>query len=156
MAPQPRHFIKGARKRDLRTQFAALCYRIRRGKVQVLIITSRRTKRWIMPKGWPMAGKTPGQSAAQEAWEEAGVKGKVSEVCMGIYAYGKVMAAGEDLPCIAMLYPLEVKSLSKVYPESTERSRRWVSPKRASRMVVEPELARMLRDFDPRTKRRRS
>ncbi|MFC6583776.1 NUDIX hydrolase [Sulfitobacter aestuariivivens] len=54
----------------MRTQFAALCYRVKKGKVQVLLVTSRGTKRWIVPKGWPMDGKTPAQSAALEAWEE--------------------------------------------------------------------------------------
>ena len=62
--------LRGAAKSDVRTQFAALCYRIKRGKVQVLLVTSRRTKRWIVPKGWPMEGRTPADSAAQEAWEE--------------------------------------------------------------------------------------
>lgn len=156
MTKQPRHFLKGARKGDMRTQFAALCYRIRRGKVQVLIITSRGSKRWIMPKGWPMEGKTPGASAAREAWEEAGVEGVASERCLGVYPYGKVVGGNESLPCLAMLYPLEVKSLAKKYPESGERRRKWVSRKKAARLVAEPELAQMLRSFDPRPKQRRS
>ena len=67
--------LKGARKTDVRSQFAALCFRIRKGEPEILLITSRGSQRWIIPKGWPMAEKTPAQAALQEAWEDAGVKG---------------------------------------------------------------------------------
>ncbi len=144
--------LHGGQKGDLRTQFAALCYRIKKGKVQILMITSRRSKRWIVPKGWPMEGKTPYDSAAQEAWEEAGVTGKAKPECLGVYTYAKVQAV-DDLPCLAMLYAVKVKALAKRYPESKERKRRWMSRKQAARRVAEPELARMIRDFDPRPKR---
>ena len=77
--------VELAGKRDMRTQFGALCYRIVKNKAQVLLITSRRTKRWVIPKGWPMQGKTPGDSALQEAWEEAGVIGKVTGPCLALY-----------------------------------------------------------------------
>lgn len=155
MVKQPALTFYGARKGDVRTQFAALCYRMRRGKLQVLLITSRGSKRWIMPKGWPMEGKTPAQAAAREAWEEAGVTGKGEETCLGVYTYGK-MREGDALPCIAMLYPVEVKSLAKKYPESRERRRRWVSRKKAARLVEEPDLARLILDFKPNAKRLRA
>jgi len=67
--------LHGAAKGEVRTQFAALPFRVKEDKVQVLLITSRGTGRWIVPKGWPMEGKTPAESALQEAWEEAGVQG---------------------------------------------------------------------------------
>ncbi len=142
--------LNGARKGDVRTQFAALCYRVRRGKVQVLLVTSRGSKRWIVPKGWPMEGKTPAASALQEAWEEAGVTGKPDGTCLGVYSYAKDVGQDDDLPCLAMLYPVAVKSLAKKYPERGQRRRRWVSRKRAAKMVSERELARMMLDFDPR------
>ena len=66
--------LRAARKQDPRTQFAALPYRRRKGQVQVLLITSLDTDRWILPKGWPMDGCTPAATAAQEAWEEAGIR----------------------------------------------------------------------------------
>lgn len=154
MIKQPPLSLKGARKGQVRTQFAALCYRIRRGKVQVLLITSRGSKRWIVPKGWPMNGRTPAASALREAWEEAGVTGKVSDTCLGAYTYGKDIGQSDDLPCIAMLYPVAVTSLAKKYPESGQRRRRWVSRKKAARLVAEPELGRLLVAFDPRPKRR--
>ena len=71
----PLHF-GNAPKTTVRTQFAALCYRIKSNKVQVLLVTTRRTGRWILPKGWPIDGLTPQKSAAREAWEEAGVIGR--------------------------------------------------------------------------------
>ena len=145
--------LHGARKGDVRTQFAALCYRIKRGKVQILLVTSRGSKRWIVPKGWPMDGKTPAQSAQQEAWEEAGVTGKPDSTCLGVYSYAKDVGSMDDLPCLAMLYPIAVKSLAKKFPERGQRRRRWVSRKRAARMVQEVELTRMILDFDPRPRK---
>ena len=136
-------------KRDVRTQFGALCYRVRDGKTQVLLITSRQRKRWIIPKGWPSAGLTPAQGALQEAWEEAGVKGKVQDLCLGIYGYTKQMRSGPDLPCIVAVFPVRVRSLEKDYPEAGERKREWVSVKRALRQLDEPELREILKGFDP-------
>lgn len=145
----PISFQKG-QKRDVRSQFAALCYDIKDGKIRILLTTSRRTNRWIIPKGWPMAGKTPGEGAAQEAWEEAGVVGKVTETCLG-YSYRKELPEEDGLPCVALVYPVKVKSLKKEYPEASERKRKWVSRKQAAKLVAEPELARIIRDFDPRS-----
>jgi 8-oxo-dGTP pyrophosphatase MutT (NUDIX family) len=142
--------VHGARKGDVRTQFAALCYRVKRGKLKVLLITSRRTRRWIVPKGWPMEGRTPSQTAIQEAWEEAGVTGRPAGPCIGVYSYAKDVGSMDDLPCLAMLYPVEVRALAKEYPESGQRRRRWVSPRKAARLLSEPELARLILDFDPR------
>ncbi len=137
-------------KSDVRTQFAALCHRVKNDKVQVLLITSRRSGRWIVPKGWPMDGKTPYETAAQEAWEEAGVIGRPDPRPLGLFSYNKFVDEDSDLPCVAMVYAVKVKSLAADYPEASQRKRRWVSRKKAAAMVGEPELARILRDFDPR------
>jgi len=156
MVVQPPLSLHGARKGDVRTQFAALCFRVRRGKVQILLITSRRSKRWIVPKGWPMEGKTPAASAAQEAWEEAGVIGKPYDLPLGVYTYGKSLGVGDDLACMVMLYPVNVKSLAKKFPESAQRRRRWVSRKKAAKLVAEPDLGRLILNFDPRNRHKRS
>ncbi|MEM8654799.1 MAG: NUDIX hydrolase [Pseudomonadota bacterium] len=139
-----------AKKADVRTQFAALCYRVKNDKVQVLLVTSRRTRRWIVPKGWPIDGQTPGDSAAQEAWEEAGVVGRADQRPLGMFSYNKDMGDDDDLPVAAMVYAVRVKSLVSEYPEASERTRKWVGRKKAAQMVDSPELARILRDFDPR------
>ncbi|MCR8827602.1 NUDIX hydrolase [Pseudosulfitobacter koreensis] len=142
--------VNGARKTDVRTQFAALCWRLIDGKVQVLLITSRGSGRWIVPKGWPVDGHTPGEAALTEAWEEAGVVGKVDARPIGLFSYNKAIADEDELPCVAMVYPVRVKSLAKTYPEALERKRRWVSRKKAAQLVEEPELAQIIKGFDPR------
>jgi len=142
--------IRASHKSDVRSQFAALCYRIRRGKPEILMITSRGSGRWIVPKGWPIDGLTPAASAAQEAWEEAGVVGTTYDRCLGLYSYNKVLEDGSGLPCVAMVYPIKVKSLAKDFPEKGQRVRQWMTPKKAASLVAEPELARILKDFDPR------
>jgi 8-oxo-dGTP pyrophosphatase MutT (NUDIX family) len=142
--------VGGAKKSDVRAQFAALCYRVVKDKVQVLVISSRGTGRWILPKGWPMDGKTPAEAALQEAWEEAGVIGKVVSAPLGLYSYQKVQDHAHDFPCIAVVYAVKVKSLSKDFPEASERRVKWVGRKKAAKLVDEPELSQILRDFDPR------
>lgn len=146
--------INRARKSEVRSQFAALVYRVKSGKIQFLLITSRRTGRWIIPKGWPMLGMRPAEAAAQEAWEEAGVVGKASDVCLGLYSYYKRRDKKlGDLPCLAMVYPVRAKELKKNFPEAGQRQRKWVSRKKAAKLIQEPELSQIIRSFDPKSKR---
>lgn len=141
--------FSGVHKTDVRTQFSALCYRVKNDKVQVLLVTSRGTGRWILPKGWPIAGQSPSDAAATEAWEEAGAKGKIDGRPLGMYTYVKEKGE-ESLPCAVMVYALKVKKTKVDYPEAKERRRKWVSLKKAAKLVNSPELARMLMNFDPR------
>ena len=131
-------------------QSAVIPYRKRNGKFEILTITSRRSRRWIVPKGVVEAGFSAADSAAKEAWEEAGVVGKAYDRCLGLYSYTKVIAPKAGLPCVAMVYPVAVKSLQSDYPEAGERRRKWFSQKKAAQMLQEPELARIVRDFDPK------
>ena len=137
-------------KTNVRTQFAALCWKIVDHKVRILIITSRGSGRWIIPKGWPLDGQTPAEAALCEAWEEAGVTGKAGRRPLGLYSYMKFISGQPDLPCVAMVYSVQVKSRAKVFPEAGQRKIKWVSRKRAARLVDEPELSRIILDFDPR------
>lgn len=142
--------MRMANKRDVRTQFGALCYRIQNGKVQVLLVTSRTSKRWIIPKGWPMPGETPAEAALTEAFEEGGVTGQTFNLCIGFYSYTKIMKDDEDdLPCAVSVFPVRVKKLKKTYPEVKERRRKWFSLKKAARRVREPELRKIIKHFDP-------
>lgn len=142
--------LRSRHKTDLRAQFAALCYRIRKDKPEILMITSRDTGRWIIPKGWPEDGKTPAQCALMEAWEEAGVKGRVSGPCLGLFSYDKQIPDEDPMPCAAMVYPVRVRALADAFPEMGQRKRKWMRPKKAAIRVDMPELAEMLRGFDPR------
>lgn len=139
----------GAKKTGLRTQFAALCYRMRKGKPEILLITSRRTRRWIIPKGWPQDGMRPAQSAAIEALEEAGVEGKLHDESLGVYSYTKHHISGRALPCVAIVYGLKVKTIHDRYREVKQRKRKWFSRAEAAKKISEPELAFLIRSFDP-------
>lgn len=115
-----------------------------KGKPRVLLITSRQTRRWVMPKGWPMTGKKPWRAAEIEAMEEAGVLGSVSKVPLGLYEYRKLLDDGEKVTCQVTLYPLVVERLLKRWPERDERRRMWFSPKGAAKAVNEKSLKRLL------------
>ena len=141
--------MMGAKKTGLRTQFAALCYRLRKGKPEILLITSRRTQRWIIPKGWPQDGMRPAQSAAIEALEEAGVEGKLHDFSIGVYSYTKNHVSGRALPCVGIVYPLKVKRIHERYREVNQRKRKWFSLAQAACKVSEPELAHIIRNFEP-------
>jgi 8-oxo-dGTP pyrophosphatase MutT (NUDIX family) len=141
--------LLGKSKRALRTQFGALCYRLRDGKVEVLMISSRKSGRWIIPKGWPMDDMTPTQAAATEAHQEAGVKGTAYDVCLGGYSYVKVVENKGEVPVMVMVYPIKVKRLLTDYPERDQRKRKWVSLKKAGEKLSDPELATLVRQFDP-------
>lgn len=142
--------LREGSKTDLRTQFAALCYRVKDGKLQFLLITARRTGRWIVPKGWPMDGETPMDAAATEAYEEAGVRGKVHPRPVGVFSYYRVKSKNE-LPCIAVVYPLKVKKVLTRWPERKERERKWVSRKKAAAMIDDPDLQAIIERFEPET-----
>ncbi len=135
-------------RRPLRPQVAALCYRGKGDDKEVLLVTSRGTGRWILPKGWPMADKAAPDAAAQEAWEEAGVKrAKLGQAPVGAFAYDKELDNGTMTRCQATVFPLRVKELADEFPESHERTRKWVRPEKAATMVAEPGLKKLLRNF---------
>ena len=128
-----------------RKQIAALPIRWNKdGELRVLLITSRETKRWVMPKGWPMRGVESWRAAKIEALEEAGVTGHVSDEPIGIYCYDKVLANGDSVECEVQLYPMMVDKTKKNWKERHERKRRWFSAKGAAEAVQEPELKTIL------------
>ena len=136
-------------KTDARAQFAALCWRIKNDNVQVCLITSRTSKRWIIPKGWPMHKQTPAQAAATEAYEEAGLKGEVVDLCLGVYSYTKP-AKVANAPIITLVYPLQVTHVHSKWPEGHERRRKWFPQKKAAKKLDEPALRKIVASFDPR------
>lgn len=142
--------MSGVKKDQLRTQFGALCYRMRKKGPEVLLITTRRTGRWVIPRGWPIHGKTPCHSARTEAWEEAGVIGTAQNTCIGIYSYVKQVQDDARTPVMVAVFPLRVKRLEKDFPESGQRKRAWFSLKKAAALVNEPELKQIISNFDPK------
>lgn len=131
-------------------QYGALCWRRKRGRVQVLLITSRDTGRWVIPKGWPISGLNPAEAAAREAWEEAGVEGEVASDGLGSFGYRKVLGADRALPCEVQVFGLRVARLKEKFPEHKERRRKWFAATKAARKVAEPELRALLLSLDDR------
>ncbi len=141
--------LNGAGKRDIRSQFAALPFHRRKSGIEVLLITSLDTGRWIIPKGWPIHGLTPAASAAQEAWEEAGIEGVISESCAGFYSYHKTLGDDEAVPVVVAVFPLEVRKLERSFPEADKRKLKWFSQKKAVGQLEEPDLQKIVRNFTP-------
>jgi len=115
-----------------------------RDKLRVLMVTSRDTGRWVMPKGWLMDGKKPWTAAGIEALEEAGAIGTISKIAIGTYRYEKLMDDGQSLLCEVTVYPMIVERLKVRWKERNARKRRWFSPKKAAKLVHEPELTELL------------
>ncbi|RFB98293.1 DNA mismatch repair protein MutT [Rhizobium leguminosarum bv. trifolii] len=129
-------------RRPPRQQYGAICYRVKKksSDVEVLLMTSRDTGRWVIPKGWPMTGKCAHEVAAQEAFEEAGVRGAVETETLGAYSYPKVLRDGVKVACKVQVYALEVTDMAKDFKEKGERRIEWVSLDEAAGRVREPEL----------------
>jgi len=113
------------------TQSGVLPYRSRKGRTEILIVSSSNNKHWVVPKGIVDPGHTPKESAIKEAFEEAGIIGSVPNIAIGNYKYRKWGAK-----CKVTLYPMHVtRLLPRSAWEEKHRKRRWVSIKRASKML---------------------
>jgi 8-oxo-dGTP pyrophosphatase MutT (NUDIX family) len=135
-----------------RVQYGALPYRLDDGgSVEVLLVTSRETKRWIIPKGWPIKGLKPSEAAAREAYEEAGVRGRIAGRAFGYYVYEKRLDdRGTTVPCQVEVFPLLVKRQSKDWPESKQRTVRWFSAAEAAALVDNDHLHELIQEFGTR------
>jgi 8-oxo-dGTP pyrophosphatase MutT (NUDIX family) len=124
-------------------QVAALPIDIgKNGQVYVLLVTSRETKRWVIPKGWPCRKLSDPKAAEREAREEAGVTGKIDRKPVGSYSYRKVLPEGTRLIEVAV-YPLWVKKEHKHWSEQRERRRIWATLEEAAKLVREAGLQRL-------------
>ena len=132
-----------------RRQVAALPWRRGRDGVEILLVTSRETRRWVTPKGGRMSGKTDAQAAAQEALEEAGVEGVVGKRPLGSFRYLKVLKRRAPRWCAVDLYGLEVTVEHSDWKERAERERVWLPRDEAARLVDEPDLQALIAAFEP-------
>jgi 8-oxo-dGTP pyrophosphatase MutT (NUDIX family) len=131
-------------------QVAALCWRVthRNGHgLEVLLITSLNSKRWIVPKGWPEPELGAGENAAREAFEEAGVIGKISAQPIGSYHYLKERKDGGGVPCSVEVFALAVSKQLDDWPEKNARELAWLPVDQAVVRVAEPGLRQVLKDF---------
>lgn len=137
------------REHSLRQVAAVPLRRDDAGELEVLLVTSRETRRWIIPKGWPMRGKADWLAAATEAYEEAGVLGRVAPVPLGTYSYFKRRSKGFRLVDVTV-YALEVTACETKFPERNQREARWSRPAEAAELVQEPELKTLLTELETR------
>ncbi|HEY8381951.1 MAG TPA: NUDIX hydrolase [Microvirga sp.] len=136
-----------ASDRSDQRQVAALPFRVGAdGRVEILLVTSRETGRWIVPKGWPMKGKTAFESAAQEAYEEAGVKGLIGDVPLGQYTYWK-RKADHFLFCTVDVFALHVTAQLDTWREKGQRQSGWFSVEDAASRVLEPALGSIIQEL---------
>jgi 8-oxo-dGTP pyrophosphatase MutT (NUDIX family) len=131
-----------------RVQYAALPYRrSNAARTQVMLVTSRESGRWVIPKGWPKKRKTPSATAACEALEEAGVVGEVGRTSIGSYSYKKRLKSGAVVACVVRVFPLKVKRQQKRWPERGEREVQWFSRTKAAKAVQESALSDIIRNL---------
>lgn len=132
-----------------RRQVAALPYAKVKGVIKVMLVTSRETGRPVLPKGWTEKALSDAEAAEREAFEEAGLKGKIAKKPIGAYNYVKIIGPGFALPCTVAVYPLQIRKHLKSWPEMGERERLWLTTDEAASRVAEPALAEILRNFRP-------
>ena len=114
-----------------------------------MLVTSRETRRWVIPKGWIEKRHSPAAQAAQEAFEEAGIRGRIGKAPIGHYAYPKRLANGASVTCEVEVYPLEVERLLERWPEMAERERRWFTLAEAAAAVQEGGLCSLMLGLEP-------
>ncbi|QDY99657.1 NUDIX hydrolase [Nitratireductor mangrovi] len=133
-----------------RVQVAALPWRLSGSRLEVMLITSRDSGRWVLPKGWPENGELLHESAAREATEEAGLHGAIGAEEIGSYFYGKGLKTGLETRCRVLVFPLRVEQVDETWPEQGERTRKWFTPAEAATKVRESDLAELVELFAPR------
>jgi 8-oxo-dGTP pyrophosphatase MutT (NUDIX family) len=126
-------------------QAGAIAYRVKGGRLKVLLLTSRETGRWIIPKGNIEVGETPAAAALREAYEEAGVTGVENAIPLGFYTYFKRLRSGETRPTVVEVYLLRVTEKLKQWPEKEQRRLGWFSPPAAASIIGEPGILPLLR-----------
>ncbi len=129
-----------------RYQIAAIPLRRIEDRTEILLVTSRDTGRWVVPKGWPWPNIADHDAAAGEAWEEAGVRGKIKPKCIGDFTYAKRLEKKSFLVKV-FVFALEVKEVASSWPEKGQRRRRWFSAAKAAEAVDEDELKEILLSF---------
>ena len=146
-----KNFSKKARSRHI--QYGALPYRIAEtGSLEFLLITTRQTKQWMIPKGWPVKGLKPAKSAAREAYEEAGIRGAISEKPIGAFSYQKRLEeSGFSVPCEVRVFAMSVKRQLKSWPEAYERDSRWFEPTNALSALKDEGLRGLIVSFVEKT-----
>jgi len=128
-------------------QYGALPYVLVGGRPLVCLVTSRETKRWIIPKGWAETGRTATEVACNEAREEAGIVGTISDQALGCYEYRKKLHVFSYAPCRVRVYALNAEHQLRDWPERRRRQLAWLDPMEAAGLVAERGLANLIIGF---------
>ena len=134
-------------RKERRRQFAALPCMTGENGPMVMLVTSRGTGRWVLPKGWPKKRLSAPELAALEAFEEAGLVGDVASGAIGAYRYPKRLPNGATIECDVDVYPMAVARQLDDWPERAERQRRWFTLAEAAGAVRETDLTALLLRF---------
>jgi len=159
-ASEPKHDVRGVialacnggrtgspRQRWYIEQSAALPYRWARAGLEVMLVTSRTTRRWVLPKGSIGNGLTAYEAAVLEAYEEAGVDGRIGRSCIGVYGYTK-RNEKKQKRCLVKVFPLRVACVLPDWPERRQRRRQWVDFRTAAARVQEVSLKKIMVSFE--------
>lgn len=130
-----------------RRQVAALPWRGEGEALRILLVSSRETRRWVIPKGWPMKNKTDFAAAAQEAYEEAGLDGVIEQTAIGDYDYLKRLKSGAARQVTVDVFPMKVTGEHATWPEKGQRTLQWMTPVEAALAVQEPQLRDLIARF---------
>ena len=141
---------------DSKTRFAALPFRRSHGQWEVLLVTSRRSGRWIVPKGRPIKGCTAARTAKIEAFEEAGVSGAISRRSIGVFEMKSRFARPRTKASRIEVFPLAVSRQHESWQEESLRSRRWMTIGQAMKTVHPEGLCDLLAVFGQQLRRRRA
>lgn len=133
-------------QKALARQVAALPWRFS-DRLEIMLVSSRETRRWIIPKGWPMAGRGASTAAAIEALEEAGLLGAIDDVPFGQFTYAKKFSRGKSALCEVDVFPLRVTRQRADWPEKDQRETRWFPADEAGTIVSDPELGALIARF---------
>ena len=144
--------------RAIRLQYGVLPYQFTEtNSLEVLLVTTRQTRRWIIPKGWPIKGLKPPKSAAREAYEEAGIRGTVGAKSVGVFSYEKLQEENSGaIPCEVRVFPMIVKRQLDTWPEAHEREARWFEPVKALAAIKDEGLRELIAAFVRKMITRRS
>jgi len=127
-------------------QSGVIGYRRVEGKLEILLVSSASGKRWGIPKGWIDLKLTAAESAAKEAWEEAGVRGRVQTPAIGYYNTRKF-----GFPCQVEVFLMEVDTIADDYPEANTRKRQWVTPAKATKLIHKSGLKKLVKQLETLT-----
>ncbi|OBQ59292.1 NUDIX hydrolase [Mesorhizobium erdmanii] len=144
MAATRKKAVRRAKKGERIRQVAAIPFRLNAdGGIEVMLVTSRTTQRFIVPKGWPMKGKSGRKAAAIEAMEEAGVLGKTLKEPAGTYSYWKRLT-NRFVRVDVIVYLLDVTEELVNWQEAKRRQRAWLAPADAAMLIDEPDLSTLV------------